>query len=184
MSETFWDRRGLYGLMAEFEHPEQLVKAAQRTYDAGYRKIDAYSPMPVEGLAEAIGFHRSAVSPLVLGGGLTGCIGGFGLMYWITTIAYAHNVGGRPMNSWPSYIPITFECTVLLAALTAVVGMLALNGLPMPYHPVFNWQEFVDRGSRDRFFLCIEAGDPIFDLAKTKAFLEDLKPEKVAEIEK
>jgi hypothetical protein len=184
MSETFWDRRGLYGLMAEFEHPEQLLKAAQRTHDAGYRKIDAYSPMPVEGLAEAIGFYRNAVSPLVLGGGLFGCIGGFGLMYWITTIAYAHNVGGRPMNSWPAYIPITFECTVLLASLTAVIGMLALNGLPMPYHPVFNWQEFVDRGSRDRFFLCIEAADPLFDRAKTKAFLEEFKPEKVAEVEK
>ena len=184
MSETFWDRRGLYGVMAEFEEPEQLLEAAERTYQAGYRKIDAYSPMPVEGLAEAIGFTRNLVSPLVLCGGLTGCAGGFGLLYWITTIAYAHNVGGHPFNSWPMYVPITFECTVLLSALTAVIGMFALNGLPQPYHPVFNVASFVEHGSRDRFFLCIEASDPMFDLQRTKEFLAQFHPEEVAEVEK
>ncbi|HYL34940.1 MAG TPA: DUF3341 domain-containing protein [Bryobacteraceae bacterium] len=184
MSETFWDRHGLHGIMARFEQPEQLVDAAQHAYSAGYRKMDAYSPMPVEGLAEAIGFTRHWVSLVVLMGGLAGCIGGFGLLWWITVIAYPHNVGGRPFDSWPMYIPITFECTVLLAALSSVVGMLAMNGLPMPYHPVFNLRSFAERGSVDRFFLCIEADDPKFDRVQTRAFLEQFKPEEVAEVEK
>ena len=184
MTETFWDRHGLYGLMAEFETPEQLLSAAQRTYDAGYRKMDAYSPMPVEGLAEAIGFKKNWVSTVVLIGGLCGCIGGFGLLWWIAVIAYPHNVAGRPFDSWPMFIPITFECTVLLAALSSVVGMLAMNKLPMPYHPVFNVPEFAKRASIDRFFLCIEANDPKFDRQKTKAFLLELNPEEVAEVDK
>jgi hypothetical protein len=184
MTETFWDRHGLHGIMAEFEQPEQLLEAARRTYAAGYRKMDAYSPMPIEGLADAIGFTRNWVSLVVLIGGLCGCIGGFSLLYWISMIAYPHNVGGRPFNSWPAYVPVTFECTVLLAALSAVVGMLAMNKLPMPYHPVFNVAEFAKRASIDRFFLCIEADDPMFDRQKTKAFLQELKPEKVAEVEK
>lgn len=184
MTETFWDRHGLYGLMARFETPEQLVAAAHRTYSAGYRKMDAYSPMPIEGLAEAIGFKRHFVSLVVLMGGLTGCIGGFTLLWWIATIAYPHNVGGRPFVSWPMYIPITFECTILLAALSSALGMLAMNKLPMPYHPVFNVPSFSERASIDRFFLCVEAGDPKFDLAQTRAFLETLDPEEVAEVEK
>ena len=184
MSETFWDRHGVYGIMAEFEQPEELVAAAERAYSAGYRKMDAYSPMPIEGLAEAIGFTRNYVSLAVLIGGLCGAIGGFGLLWWIAVIAYPHNIAGRPFNSWPMYIPITFECTVLLAALTAVIGMLAMNRLPMPYHPVFNWTEFAQRASVDRFFLCIEADDPKFDREKTKAFLLELNPEEVAEVEK
>src|SRR5262249_2271302 len=142
MSETFWDRHGIYGVMAMFETPEQLLHAAEHAKAAGYRNMDAYTPMPVEGLAEAVNFGRNWVSPLVLMGGLTGCIGGFGLLYWISTIAYPHNIAGRPFNSWPMYIPITFECTVLLSALTAVIGMLILNKLPMPYHPVFNVESF------------------------------------------
>jgi len=184
MSESFWDRHGLHGVMAEFTEPEQLVAAAQRAYSAGYRKMDAYSPLPVDGLAEAIGFTRTWVAPSVLVGGILGCCGGFGLLYWITEIAYAHNVAGRPMNSWPAYIPVTFECTVLLASLTAVFGMLAMNGLPQPYHPVFNNPTFSERASIDRFFLCIEANDPQFDLAKTKAFLSEMNPLEVAEVEK
>lgn len=184
MTETFWDRHGLYGVMARFEKPEELMAAAHRAYGAGYRKMDAYSPMPIEGLAEAIGFTRNWVSFAVLMGGITGCVGGFGLLWWISVIAYPHNVGGRPFNSWPAYVPITFECTVLLAALTAVIGMLAMNKLPMPYHPVFNVESFAKRASIDRFFLCIEADDPKFDREKTKAFLQELNPEEVAEVEK
>src|ERR1035438_7098845 len=184
MTETFWDRHGLYGLMAQFETPEQILAAAQRAHDAGYRKMEAYSPMPIEGLAEAVGFERNWVSLVVLIGGLCGCVGGFGLLWWIAVIAYPHNVGGRPFNSWPMFIPITFECTVLLAALSSVVGMLAMNKLPMPYHPVFNVTEFARRASVDRFFLCIEANDPKFDREKTKAFLLELNPEEVSEVDK
>lgn len=184
MSDSYWDRHGLYGVMAEFENPEALVSAAEKAYSAGYRQMDAYTPLPVEGLSEAIGFTRHWVSLAVLCGGVCGCIGGFGLLYWITTIAYAHNVAGRPFNSWPAYIPVTFECTVLLAALTAFAGMFMMNGLPQPYHPVFNNPRFADRASIDRFYLCIEATDPMFDLSKTKGFLGDLNPVEVAEVEK
>jgi hypothetical protein len=184
MSETFWDRHGLHGLMAQFQEPEEVVQAAQRAYAAGYRNMDAYSPMPIDGLAEAVGFKRNWVSLIVLIGGLCGCIGGFSLLWWITVVAYAHNTGGRPFNSWPAYIPITFECTVLLASLSSVIGMLALNKLPMPYHPVFNVHSFAERASVDRFFLCIEATDPKFDLEQTRAFLMELNPEEVAEVEK
>jgi ActD protein len=184
MTETFWDRHGVYGMMAQFEHPEQLLEAAKKTYAAGYRKMDAYTPMPVDGIADAIGFKRNWVSAVVLVGGLIGCVGGFGLLWWICEIAYPHNVGGRPFNSWPMFIPITFECTVLLASLSAVIGMLAMNKLPMPYHPVFNVESFAKRASIDRFYLCIEADDPMFDLEKTKTFLEDLNPEEVAQVEK
>jgi Alternative complex III, ActD subunit len=184
MTETFWDRHGLHGIMAQFKDSDQLLEAANRAYGAGYRKMDAYSPMPVEGLAEAIGFRRHWVSLVVLIGGLTGCVGGFGLLWWITVIAYPHNVAGRPFDSWPMYVPITFECTVLLAALSSVVGMLAMNKLPQPYHPVFNVQSFAEHASIDRFFLCIEAEDPKFDRAATRAFLEELNPEEVSEVEK
>ena len=184
MSETYWDRHGLHGLMARFEEPEDLLAAAEKAYRAGYRKMDAYTPMPIEGLAEAIGFTRHWVSLVVLLGGLVVCVGGFGLLWWIAAVAYPHNVGGRPFVSWPMYIPITFECTVLLAGLSAVIGMLAMNGLPMPYHPVFNVQSFAERASIDRFFLCIEAEDPKFDRTQTWAFLEQLHPEEVAEVEK
>jgi len=170
--------------MARFEDSEQLLAAAQRAYDSGYRNMDAFSPLPVEGLAEAVGFRRNWVSTLVLVGGLCGAIGGFGLLWWISMIAYPHNVGGRPFNSWPAYIPITFECTVLLASLTSVIGMLALNKLPQPYHPVFNVQSFSERASIDRFFLCIEASDPKFDIQQTRQFLEGMNPEEVAEVEK
>jgi hypothetical protein len=184
MTETFADRHGIYGVMAQFEDPGRLLEAANRAYAAGYRNMDAYSPMPIDGLAEAVGFRRNWVSPIVLVMGLCGCVGGFSLLWWITVVAYPHNTGGRPFDSWPAYIPITFECTVLLAALSAVIGMLALNKLPQPYHPVFNVESFSKRASIDRFFLCIEASDPKFDVAKTRAFLEQLNPEEVAEVEK
>ncbi|MBV8817507.1 MAG: DUF3341 domain-containing protein [Acidobacteriaceae bacterium] len=184
MSETFWDRHGLYGVMAEFADAEGLLAAAQQTYAAGYRVMDAYSPLPIEGLSDAIGFTKNLVSRTVLIGGSLGCAGGFGLLWWITKVAYPLNVAGRPFNSWPAYIPVTFECTVLLASLTAFVGMFAMNGLPQPYHPVFNNPRFSERASIDRFFLCIEAKDPLFDLAKTKEFLGELNPLEVAEVEK
>jgi hypothetical protein len=171
----------LHGLMAEFDEPEPLLEAAHRAYAAGYRQMDAYAPMPVEGLAEAIGFRSSAVSRIVFACGLAGACGGFTLCYWMSVIAYPHNVGGRPLNSWPAYIPITFESMVLLACLSAVVGMLALNGLPQPYHPVFNVERFA-RASRDKFFLCIEAADPKFDERSTRQFLETLHPREVMEV--
>jgi hypothetical protein len=170
--------------MAQFETPEHLLAAANRAYAAGYRNMDAYSPMPIDGLAEAVGFRRNWVAPIVLFMGLCGAAGGFSLLWWISVIAYPLNVAGRPFNSWPAYIPITFECTILLAALSSVIGMLALNKLPMPYHPVFNVESFSKRASVDRFFLCIEASDPKFDRTKTKAFLEQLNPEEVADVEK
>jgi ActD protein len=165
----------LHGLMAEFDEPEPLLEAARRAYDAGYRQMDAYAPMPVEGLAEAIGFRSHAVSRIVFWFGLAGACGGFGLCWWITVIAYPHIVGGRPLNSWPAYIPITFESMVLVACISAVVGMLWLNGLPQPYHPVFNVERF-EHASRDKFFLCIEAADPKFDVRATREFLERLHP--------
>ncbi len=172
----------LYGLMAEFDQPEPLIEAARRAHEAGYRLMDAYSPMPVEGLAEAIGFRSSMVQRLVFTAGFLGATGGFMLCWWITVVAYPHNVAGRPLNSWPAYVPITFESMVLVACLTAVVGMLALNGLPQPYHPVFNVARF-EHASRDKFFLCIEAADPKFDLHATREFLQQLDAQGVMEVE-
>jgi Protein of unknown function (DUF3341) len=171
-----------YGLMAEFDEPEPLLDAARRARDEGYRHMDAYAPMPVEGLAEAVGFRSNLVQRFVFIAGLAGAIGGFSLCWWMTVVAYPHIVAGRPLNSWPAYVPITFECMVLLACLTAVIGMLALNGLPQPYHPVFNAPQF-ERASRDRFFLCIESSDPFFDRDRTRAFLEGLHPLEVMEVE-
>jgi hypothetical protein len=172
----------LYGLMAEFETPEELLSAAEFAREAGFRNMDAYSPMPVEGLAEAVGFRKTTVQKIILGAGFLGACGGFGLCWWMTVVAYPHNVAGRPLNSWPAYVPITFESMVLVACVTAIVAMLALNGLPEPYHPVFNVAEF-ERASRDRFFLCIESNDPKFDRAATWEFLEGLRPMGVMEVE-
>lgn len=171
----------LYGLMAEFDKPGQLVAAAERARKEGYHKMDAYAPFPVEGLADALGFRRTRVPLIALIGGLTGCIGGYYMQYWIAKIDYPLNVGGRPLNSWPAFIPVTFELTVLGAALFAVLGMLALNGLPMPHHPVFNAPRFA-LATRDRFFLCIEAADPKFDLTNTKRFLESMQCREVSEV--
>ena len=172
----------IYGLMAEFDTPEPLLEAARRARDEGYRNMDAYTPMPVEGLSEAIGFHTSWVQRLVFTAGVLGATGGFTLCWWMTVIAYPHIVAGRPLNSWPAYVPITFESMVLISCLTAVVGMLALNGLPQPYHPVFNVPEFA-RASRDRFFLCIESTDPKFNSEGTRAFLEQLQPLEVTVVQ-
>ncbi|MGH9868699.1 MAG: DUF3341 domain-containing protein [Candidatus Polarisedimenticolia bacterium] len=171
----------LYGMLAEFETPEQLRAAAMAARDAGYRKMDAYSPFPVHGLTDALGARHSKLAGLVLAGGALGALGGFGLQYWVSVIAYPLNVGGRPLNSWPSFIPVTFETTVLVAALTAVLGMLALNGLPHPHHPLFGTERF-HRATSDRFFLCIESADPRFDPAATRKFLESLHPHAVTEV--
>ncbi|MEK7409259.1 MAG: DUF3341 domain-containing protein [Acidobacteriota bacterium] len=168
--------------MAEFDNPEDLVDAARRAYQEGYRKMDAYTPYPVEGLADAIGFRRTRIPLIVLIGGILGCLSGFYLQYWISVISYPLNVGGRPYNSWPSFIPVTFEMAVLFAALGAVLGMLGLNRLPMPYHPVFNVPRFA-LATRDRFFLCIEAADPRFDGQRTRWFLESLNSRGVSEVE-
>jgi hypothetical protein len=171
----------VYGLLAEFEDPDHLLAAARRAHEAGFRHMDAYSPFPVHGLAEAIGFRRNFVPLLVLLGGLAGAAIGFGMQYWISVEAYPLNIGGRPLNSWPSFVPVTFEMTILLAAVTAVLGMLALNGLPMPYHPVFNVPRFA-LATHDRFFLCIEAADPLFDPERTRRFLEELRPRGISEV--
>jgi hypothetical protein len=169
----------IYGAMAEFDTPEELVAAAERAHEVGYRRMDAYAPMPVTGLAEAIGYKRNYVANCVLVGGITGACFGFGLLEWITVVAYPHNVGGRPLNSWPAYIPITFECMILFASLTALIAMLAMNGLPKPYHPTFNVPEF-ERASIDKFFLCIESVDPKFRQAETLQFLRDLGAREVS----
>ncbi len=176
------EQTAIYGLMAEFDDPEALVQAAQRTYVEGYRKLDAFSPFPVHGLSHAIGVRRTAVPLLVLIGGLVGAGAGFLLQYWTAAVAYPINVGGRPYNSWPAFIPVTFEMLVLIAAFFAVFGMLALNGLPMPYHPVFNVPSF-QLATRDRFFLLVMATDPKFDRVQTGRFLQTLGARDVAEVE-
>lgn len=183
MSQTHAARGRLYGLMAEFDNRFDLIAAAKNARDAGYRSMDAFSPMPIHGLDEAIGFKDNRMSLLVLIGGLVGCFGGFGFMYWIAVIAYPMNIGGRPMYSWPAFIPIAFETTILCAAFAAVFGMLALNGLPRPHHPVFNVERFA-LATRNRFFLLIEARDPLFELEKTRQFLEDYHPREVTEVER
>lgn len=172
----------IYGLMAEYDEPNALVTAARKAYQEGYRQMDAYSPFPIEELSEAIGFHHTKLPLLVFLGGLAGFLGGYFLQYWISVIDYPVNVGGKPYHSWPNFIPVTFETTVLLAALTAVLGMLALNGLPQPYHPVFNVPRFA-LASRDRFFLVIESRDPKFDHDKTWRFLDTLDPRGVSEVD-
>ena len=173
----------LYGLMAEFSDVTTLVDAAKRTHAEGYKKVDAFSPFPIHELFDALHLDDKRLPLAVLLGGITGCLAGFGLCYWVSVIAYPLNVGGRPFNSWPSFIPVTFEVTILIASLTAVLSLIVLNGLPMPYHPVFNVKRFAERASQDGLFLAIEAEDPKFDREKTRAFLQGLGAREINEIE-
>jgi hypothetical protein len=182
MSSATMQTPGIYGLMAEFDDPTTLVSAAKRTYAAGYRQIDTFSPYPIEAAWEAIGQHDRRLSLIVLAGGLVGLLSGIGLQEWVHTLAYPMNIAGKPLNSWPQFIPVTFELTILFAALAGVIGMIVLNGLPMPYHPVFNVARF-ERASRDKFFLLVESADPKFDRVRTLDFLKTLNASEINEVE-
>jgi hypothetical protein len=173
--------QNIFGMMVSFDNPNALIKAAGAARKAGYRRIDAYSPYPVEGLSEALELRTTRLPLVVLAGGLLGAAGAYFMQYYASVIDYPLNVGGRPLHSWPAFIPITFELTILVAAVFAVLGMLALNGLPEPYHPVFNVPEF-ELASRSHFFLTIESDDPQFDMDETRQFLESLGGESVSEI--
>lgn len=171
-----------YGVMAEFDSAQALLDAAHKVRAAGYTRTDAYSPMPIHGLAEALGMHERKIAPVVLLGGITGGSIGYGLQYWSSVIEYPINIGGRPFHSWVSFIPVTFEMTILFAAFSCGLVMLALNGLPQPYHPVFNWDRF-SQASQDSFFLAIEATDPRFQQDETRAFLAGLNAREVVTLE-
>lgn len=175
----------LYGLAAEFDQPEEIVAAADAAREAGYSQVEGYTPFPVEGLDEAIGFSATRLGWIVLIIGVLGGLGGFFMQYYANVIHYPVIVGGRPLNSWPNFVVITYECTILFSAFTAGLFMLARNGLPRPYHPIFNTPGF-DHATRDKFFLCIEATDPRFDPIETRAFLEGLMPApvRVSEVER
>lgn len=172
----------IYGILAEFHSPHEVVEAAKKVHEAGYLHVDGYSPYPIEELSEALELHHSPLPKLVLAGGILGLIGGFGLQYWASVIEYPMNIGGRPFFSWPAFLIPAYETTILFAAGTAVLGMLALNGLPQPYHPVFNVPGFA-LATRDKFFICIEATDPKFDRAGTKKFLMSIGASEVSEVE-
>ena len=171
----------MFGLIAEFKEPEPLVDATKRAYRAGYRSMDAYTPFPVEGLAEAIGFRKNGVAAFVFVGGIAGALAGFAMQHFASVIHYPYDVGGKPFFSWPAFIPITFELMVLFASFACLGAMLGLNGLPRPHHPIFNARRF-ERASNDRFFLCIESSDPLYDTEKTRAFLEATGPVEVSEV--
>lgn len=175
-------RSVLYGVMGEFDTPEQLLAAARKAREAGYKHMDAYTPFPIEGLSSAIGFRWTAVPLITLIGGVLGGVGGFALQYWCAAVTYPINIGGRSLNSWPAFIPVTFELTVLGASLFSVIGMLALNRLPQPCHPVFNVERFAAHASTDRFFLCIESRDPKFSLTDTARLLQDAHARHVTEV--
>jgi hypothetical protein len=172
----------IYGLMVEFETPEEILEATRRAWKAGYRQMDAYTPYPVEGLAAELGLKQTGVPLIVLAGGFVGASAGFFMQYWPMAVNYPMNAGGRPHNSWPVFIPCAFEMLILLASFAAVLGMLLLNGLPQLYHPVFQLPRFTQH-TYDRFFLCIEAQDPKFDLITTRGFLASLgSPREVMEV--
>jgi len=175
------DTPQVHGLIAEFDDPDTLMRATAKAHEAGYRAMDAYSPFPIHGLAEAMGVRKTYVPLVTLIGGLTGAAAGFGMQYFASVIHYPYSIGGKPFNSWPAFIPITFETTILFAAFAALGSMLLFNGLPRPHHPIFNAKRF-ERASSDGFFLCIERTDAQYDTAETKAFLEGLGPVEVSEV--
>jgi len=170
-----------YGWLAEFDTAEALVAAATAACAAGYRHVDAYAPFPIEGLAEVVGSYKDRVPLITLIGGVLGGAGGYFMQWYSAVVAYPLNLGGRPYHSWPSFIPVTFELSVLGAALFAVLGMLALNGLPKLYHPLFNVPEF-ELASRNRFFLCLRSDDPGYERDRTQHFLASLKPRALTEV--
>jgi hypothetical protein len=176
-------RPELYGVMAEFDDPTTLVEATRRTYDAGYRVFDSYSPFPIHELFHAMRIEDRRVPLLVLAGGIAGLCTGLGLQVWVSAFAYPLNIAGRPYLSWPMFIPVTFELTILFASFAAVFGMFILNGLPMPYHPVFNVARFVNHASQDGFFLAIEATDPKFNHEATRGFLQGLGAREINDVE-
>ncbi len=176
-------REGTYGLLAEFETPGDLVRAARQAYHDGWRRLDCYSPIPIEEAAEAIGFHRNKVPLLCLIGGLMGGAAMFALETWISVLAYPLDIAGRPLYSWPAFVVPAYEWTILWAGLSAGFGMLALNGLPSLYHPLFNAPNFRDGATVDKFFLCLESLDPKFDLVQSRNYLESFKPVSVVEVE-
>ncbi len=175
-------RSHIYGVLGEFETEHALLHAVEKVREAGYRRVEAYAPFPVEGLSEALGLKRNRVPLIALIGGLCGGLGGFGFQYWVNVSAYPLNIGGRPLNSWPAFIPVTFELTVLGASLAAVFGMLALNGLPQPYHPLFNNERFSKHATTDRFYLCVEARDKKFHLGEVAKLLQGLNARHVSEV--
>lgn len=174
-------RPPVYGVLAEFPDRERLLEAALAASAAGYHALDAYTPLPVEGLSDAIGFHHTRLPWVVFTGAALGALGGFGMQLYASAVHYPQNIGGRPLNSWPAFIPITFELTILGASLFAVFGLLALNGLPTPYHPLFNVDRF-ELASREALFLCIKSKDPKFDREGTREFLASLGPTDVWEV--
>ena len=179
---TTASKPGIFGLMAEFPDPTSLVVATRKTHEEGYRVMDAYSPFPIHELVDAFHAHDTRVQRNVLLGGIAGMVAGFGLCWWVSTIAYPLNIGGRPFNSWPSFIPVTFELTILFASFAAVLSWIMLSGLPMPYHPVFNVPRFAEIASEKGFFLTIESTDPKFDRVGTADFLKGLGAREINEI--
>jgi Protein of unknown function (DUF3341) len=171
-----------YGLLAEFDSATAIVDAARRARAAGFTKVEAYTPFPIHELDDALALPRTKLPWLVLAGGIIGMLAGFGLEYWASVIAYPFNIGGRPYASWPAFIVPAYETTILFSALTAAIGMIALNGLPQPYHPLFNAPQF-SNASGDRFFLCIETADPRYDATATRQFLQGLHPLGVTDVD-
>lgn len=180
MSHATNQEQPIYGYLAEYEYAEPLVAAAKAARAEGFQMMECYTPMPVHGLSDVLGY-KNKVATLVLIGGIAGLLAGFGLCYWVSVMRYPLDIGGRPFNSWPAFVVPAFECTILFASLTAVFGMLALNGLPQPYHPLFNVPRF-NEATRSRFFLLIAASDPKFDMTKTREFLAGLAPVSVSEV--
>ncbi|MGC1485762.1 MAG: DUF3341 domain-containing protein [Candidatus Acidiferrum sp.] len=176
-------RQRIYGVVGEFETPRKLIQAADKARVAGYKNMDAYTPFPVEGLSEALGLKRTLVPLVTLIGGLLGGLSAFGFQYWVSVISYPENIGGRSLNSWPAFIPVTFELTVLGASLFAVFGMLAMNKLPQPHHPLFNVDRFQKHASADRFYLCLQANDPKFSVSEASRFLKEIEAQHISEVE-